>query len=200
MPIVRNNICTTRYLQNGNILIVNYDNSKMYEINDVALFIWEQIKHPSDLCDIATALSESYAINYDIAFSDVKAFVDYLTDLGLILNHSNDGMKRRAISKELRGALKKFGMDNIVPIRAILELTDKCNLKCVHCYRVANSEKILSLSEIKTIINDLCELGCIELTLTGGELFTRSDIFDIIDYADERKGNYKRNDSESHAV
>lgn len=185
MLIKRNKLCTTRYLQNGNALIVDYINSKIYEMNDVALFIWKQIEQPKNLRDIAIALSKAYNISYEFAFSDLIYFVDYLKNLGLIFNDSEEQIRHRVISKELRAKLKMFGKNNLIPIRTVLELTDKCNLNCIHCYRVGSKKKKLNLSEIKLILDDLCDLACVELVLTGGEIFAHSDIFDIIDYADK---------------
>lgn len=53
-----------------------------------------------------------------------------------------------------------------------LELTNQCNLQCVHCY--ANSspkadKSSLTTEEYKHIINEAFELGCRQLQLIGGE-------------------------------
>lgn len=185
MLIERNNNCTTRYLYNDRALIVNYEKSKLYELNNVALFIWNLIQQPLDLHEVAFAISNEYAIGYDEAYSDSESFITYLVSSGLV-NTSSKTAIHRSISKDLRNELKVFGKNNQIPIRAIIELTDACNLNCIHCYRVVNGVNKLQLSEIKTIIDDLSKLGCVELTLTGGEIFTRQDIYEIIDYADKQ--------------
>ncbi len=71
------------------------------------------------------------------------------------------------------------------------EVTGDCNLKCVYCYNSDCSEsknvtKELSLEEIKKIIDETRKYGTKQYTITGGEPFTRPDIFEIIDYL---KGN-----------
>ncbi|MDD5614268.1 MAG: radical SAM protein, partial [Candidatus Omnitrophica bacterium] len=68
-------------------------------------------------------------------------------------------------------------------IRVSLSLTNKCNLKCRYCYVVPEDKKELSLKEIKNIIDQMFKLKVIFLTFTGGEMFTREDIFEIINYA-----------------
>ena len=77
-----------------------------------------------------------------------------------------------------------------IPFKASFELTYRCNLRCRHCYipRRQKSEE-LSYSEVCSALDQLADLGCFHLNLTGGELFTRSDILKIFTYA-KRKGFY----------
>jgi radical SAM protein with 4Fe4S-binding SPASM domain len=65
------------------------------------------------------------------------------------------------------------------------ELTNKCNLKCIHCYNEScesNTTQELSTDEIKEIIDQADELGVWQFDLTGGEIFMRSDIIEILEY------------------
>ena len=65
-----------------------------------------------------------------------------------------------------------------------LEITRRCNLKCVHCYAEAQDRAFaneLTLDEIGTILDDGRDLGIRELSLTGGEVFLRNDLLSIID-------------------
>lgn len=67
-----------------------------------------------------------------------------------------------------------------------LELTHKCNLRCLHCYNISylnSKEEDLSLKQIKKIIDISKNLGCKSFGFSGGEPFARQDIFDIIKYA-----------------
>lgn len=72
-----------------------------------------------------------------------------------------------------------------VPILGHLNLTDCCNLKCVHCYIEPKrpSKKTLahelSTAEWKIIISDAVEDGCLFLTFSGGEPLLRSDFEEI---------------------
>jgi radical SAM protein with 4Fe4S-binding SPASM domain len=77
------------------------------------------------------------------------------------------------------------------PITGSMELTFRCNLRCVHCY-VANGhgavpgEEELSLAEIKDILDQLADAGCLWLLLTGGEPLVRPDFLDIYLAAKQR--------------
>lgn len=73
----------------------------------------------------------------------------------------------------------------VSPYAVYLIVTDKCNLKCSHCFvsdSILNNNKELSFNEIKLIIDDLVKNNVFKVILTGGEPFLRKDIFRIIEY------------------
>jgi radical SAM protein with 4Fe4S-binding SPASM domain len=79
-----------------------------------------------------------------------------------------------------------------VPLSGSLELTFRCNLRCVHCYVAHGHSGIpgreeLSTSEICDILDQVADEGCLWLLLTGGEPLVRPDFLDIYTYA-KRKG------------
>lgn len=62
-------------------------------------------------------------------------------------------------------------------------ITNKCNYKCKHCYSnsdYCNKANILTLEEIKKIIDDLKAMNVPVILLSGGEPLMREDIFEII--------------------
>ncbi|MDP8216443.1 MAG: radical SAM protein [Candidatus Kaelpia imicola] len=70
------------------------------------------------------------------------------------------------------------------PLRALFELTHKCNHKCSYCYIVPEPEKKeLTTKEVFSILDGLYNMGTFYLGFTGGEIFMRPDIFDILFYA-----------------
>ena len=77
-------------------------------------------------------------------------------------------------------------------------ITGRCNLRCKHCYRTEGDAEILSLENIKTVIdqflilrkkyNDIYKIkkpG--HINITGGEPFFRSDIKEILRYLGEHQ-------------
>ena len=71
-----------------------------------------------------------------------------------------------------------------VPVEAMIELTYGCNLRCVHCYNPTHQAKDeLATAQITALIDQLAEAGCLRLEFTGGEIFTRRDLFEILAYA-----------------
>lgn len=66
-----------------------------------------------------------------------------------------------------------------------LELTERCNNDCIHCCinRPANDHQArrreLSTAEVKDILDQSAALGCLKVTLTGGEPLLREDFAEI---------------------
>jgi len=71
-----------------------------------------------------------------------------------------------------------------IPLTAMIELTYGCNLRCVHCYNPTHEAGgELATQEITRILDELADAGCLSISFTGGELFTRLDVFEIFGYA-----------------
>ena len=74
-----------------------------------------------------------------------------------------------------------------VPLEVLFEVTHRCNLPCTHCYLPNHADNgELSLDEICGVLDQLAEAGTVFLTLTGGEVLSRSDFLDILDAAHAR--------------
>lgn len=73
-----------------------------------------------------------------------------------------------------------------LPYKVTFALTYRCNLRCKYCRTWARPEKDeLSLDEIKLAINSLPHLKW--LHFTGGEIFLREDIEEILNFTMENK-------------
>ena len=71
--------------------------------------------------------------------------------------------------------------DRKIPFHAQIELTYRCNLSCAHCYATnRNLQDELSADEVEMVLQQLADLGCLFLSLTGGEIFCRSDAIQIM--------------------
>lgn len=74
------------------------------------------------------------------------------------------------------------------PVIAMWRIISNCNLRCEHCYFHGQPERYDSKNDLNTeqifeiidILGD--EFNLVKLTLTGGEIFLREDIFEIIKY------------------
>lgn len=70
-----------------------------------------------------------------------------------------------------------------VPLNVQLDLTYRCNERCVHCYLDHHDHGEMTTTEIKHLLQDMADAGVFILTLSGGEIFVRKDIFEIIEHA-----------------
>ena len=70
-----------------------------------------------------------------------------------------------------------------IPLSVHLDVTYRCNERCVHCYLDHEDHGELTTAEIKEILDQLAEAGVFFLTLSGGEVFLRRDFFELVEYA-----------------
>ena len=91
-----------------------------------------------------------------------------------------------------------------IPLAVHFDLTYRCNLRCIHCYlperdrypSQSYKEELkrqnrteLTTQEIYGILDQLAECGTLFLTFSGGEIFLRRDIMDILEYARKKRFN-----------
>lgn len=70
-----------------------------------------------------------------------------------------------------------------VPLGVHLDITYRCNERCVHCYLDHDDHGEMTTSEIKDVLDQLAEAGTFFLTLSGGEVLMRRDFFEILEHA-----------------
>jgi len=80
----------------------------------------------------------------------------------------------------LSEAVVERTMARAVPLSVHVDLTMRCNERCVHCYRVVEERPELTTAELKALLAELAEAGALYLTLSGGEVFLRRDLFELI--------------------
>ena len=63
--------------------------------------------------------------------------------------------------------------------------TNKCNLKCVHCYQDAEEASALELStdEGRKMIDEIARAGFKVMIFSGGEPLMRPDIYELVAHA-----------------
>ncbi|MBI4575869.1 MAG: radical SAM protein [Planctomycetes bacterium] len=84
--------------------------------------------------------------------------------------------------------LDRQAADRLRPLRALLELTHRCNFRCVHCYCLHDRPgEELSTDEWRGVLDELAGLGVLFLTLSGGEPLLRRDFFEIAAHARRRR-------------
>jgi radical SAM protein with 4Fe4S-binding SPASM domain len=70
-----------------------------------------------------------------------------------------------------------------VPLAVQLDITYRCNERCVHCYLDHHDHGEMTSSEILRLIDEMADAGVLTLTLSGGEIFLRKDLFEIVEHA-----------------
>ena len=129
--------------------------------------------------------------------SDVVAFINDLKSQGLLLvedliksdmaknqtENINDEKDKDFIIERNEWLRKNHFMVNL-----FFELTYRCNLKCIHCYNPKNSGNIeIPFDKAKQIIDEAYDLGCLSVTVSGGESTTYSRFKDFIKYVRSKR-------------
>jgi radical SAM protein with 4Fe4S-binding SPASM domain len=70
-----------------------------------------------------------------------------------------------------------------IPLSVHIDLTMRCNERCVHCFRVIERRPELTTEELKALLDDVAAAGTLYLTFSGGEIFLRTDLFELIEHA-----------------
>jgi radical SAM protein with 4Fe4S-binding SPASM domain len=70
-----------------------------------------------------------------------------------------------------------------VPLNVQLDLTYRCNERCVHCYLDHDDHGEMTTAEIKHLLDEMADAGVFILTLSGGEIMLRRDFFEILEHA-----------------
>jgi radical SAM protein with 4Fe4S-binding SPASM domain len=115
----------------------------------------------------------------------LKIFLIY-TKLNIndLIDLSSDKQAMAIINALFRG-ISKVGLTTLrtgIPVYVVFDITNKCNLKCIHCYSSTKNDE-LKTNDVYHIINMLYEQGAGIIDFGGGEPLLRNDIFDIISYS-----------------
>jgi radical SAM protein with 4Fe4S-binding SPASM domain len=70
-----------------------------------------------------------------------------------------------------------------IPLSVQLDLTYRCNERCIHCYLDHEDHGEMTTAEILGLLDQLAAAGVFFLNVSGGEIFMRPDLFTIIEHA-----------------
>ncbi|NJL55582.1 radical SAM protein [bacterium] len=175
-------------------MVLDYDNGVVIKFNEVGSFIWDLFASPITIKEVAQLIATEYEVSVDDALQDVLSFVTkYQEENNLFISPDQTNVysqKKKRLDESIYGQLEEIGFEYTIPVMVEIELTNTCNLRCIHCSVIYNSQRTnirrMTTSEIYSVIDQLEAIGCFEITFTGGEIFTRGDTLDIIRYADQK--------------
>jgi radical SAM protein with 4Fe4S-binding SPASM domain len=78
-----------------------------------------------------------------------------------------------------------------IPISVQVDLTYRCNERCVHCYLDHDDHGEMTTVEITNLLDQLAGAGVLFLNLSGGEILLRRDFFEILGHARALKFSVK---------
>lgn len=112
--------------------------------------------------------------HYGWVLFDTKSYSVHRVDSHYINELEKHYSIRRVSNNIIEGALT-------APIKVFIDITNKCNLKCLHCHSDSKPESDINISfgKMKEIIDECYNLGVFVIKLSGGELLLRDDIWKI---------------------
>jgi len=96
----------------------------------------------------------------------------------------SDALRYGRDSKDLPSHLLQFSKDKKPVI--VWNMTQRCNLKCVHCYAQAlevDGTDDISTDQAKAMIDDLAAYGSPVMLFSGGEPLVRKDLVELAKHA-----------------
>ena len=73
-----------------------------------------------------------------------------------------------------------------IPLNVQLDLTYRCNERCIHCYLDHDDHGEMTTAEILDLLDQMADAGVFYLTISGGEILMRRDFFEILEHARAR--------------
>ena len=91
-------------------------------------------------------------------FSDEKEFIDYCLEEGILVTRPG-ALQRPLVRKSPEPSLRYLE----------LQITDRCNLRCRHCYIGEGSVHELSAAQVNKVLREFEEMQGLRVIITGGE-------------------------------
>lgn len=165
----------------------NITSRKDYLFNEIVFDILEIIRNTPDCTEEAliNSLAEMYAVEDHDAFqADIMGFLEELRREGIV---SDDCLPDKEQDAHIAELIQEQCSKEHRLYSVCLELTYRCNERCIHCYVDDQTyQKELGFDQYKALLDELAEMGCMYLLLTGGELTLRPDFLQIAEYASEK--------------
>ncbi|MFH1744829.1 MAG: PqqD family peptide modification chaperone [bacterium] len=178
-----------RYID-SEIVTFNCANQEIAIWNETASFLWKKIyEGATNLDDLVRLFADEYSIDKKMAKRDITVFLQEAVSLDFI-NYPDNKLELKSKDQNDDGgenvllAIEMKAIEKFIPFAITFETTYSCNEKCVHCYMDRNKHS-LSFNEVKRILDEIAAEGCLFVSFTGGEFFTRDDAMEIVEYADK---------------
>lgn len=99
-------------------------------------------------------------------------------------------LKESGCSMSINDKNNNEKLDIKPPLWVLLELTHKCPLECSYCYNqldFVNTKDAMSKDDWFRVMDEVRELGAVQLGISGGEPLLNKDIVDIVQKANDLK-------------
>jgi radical SAM protein with 4Fe4S-binding SPASM domain len=154
------------------------DGVEVHQLNRVILYGNTDLGVFLNMCNGENSIEEIVAslttneVNFNEAIAGIAVLVEELESRGII-----QFLETRATQK---AQLNITRQSEYFPRSIALELTNKCNLKCIYCYQDSSPRLNAYLQNPIQLLSLLKSIGVLSVELTGGEPFLHPQFGDIL--------------------
>lgn len=172
-------------LEGDNAILFDSDTGREKVVNHSGLVVWNALNGQVQIKDIADKLAKQFEqqISDDIV-ADTAVFANELL---------NDGFAETSDEPSISPlAEETYSWIHESPKNFDLSITGRCNLGCAYCFYADEmvGRKDLPKQPWLDFFAELKTLGARSLTLSGGEVFMRKDLWELIDAIVDSKMRY----------
>lgn len=156
-----------------------------YLYNEICFDVLEAVKAgdgctPEQAADYLSGIYETDSM--ETLRLDMKQFLAELEQARIV---AGDGDKPAETQENVRDLIRQVCYDERHLLTVCLELTYRCNERCVHCYidDPESEARELSFADYRKLLDEIRGMGCMGVLLTGGEPTLHRDFFKIAGYA-----------------
>lgn len=183
----RNGETTAYRVFDGRMVIVDLAHGTLNMLNTTATRVWELVGDDKAAGEIANQLAEEFNVTLQQTRNDVIELLKNMAALGWVKDFpsaSNQQLIGEEGEAKVFEALREQTTQKKIPLVAHLDLTYRCPLQCEHCYLVSGKKRReCATDEVKSILDQLADAGTLYVTFSGGEIFLREDLPEIVVYA-----------------
>ena len=145
-------------------------------INEVGVSILTLVDGTNTYEKIVSALMEQYDDTYTSVSPKVETFFENLKKHGYYIKEQTTPILRE---------ISKIKHNNIYPTVVSLEITNRCNIKCRHCYGSYENtnERDITIDSARFLFEASVRMGVEIIELTGGDPSVHSNCSEIIESA-----------------
>ena len=175
------------------VYISNEYTHEFFAFDEITAELWDLIS-----TDKFSSKANEFIKKYELE-DEINDFLSELISLGLIVSnedHKELRINTRAgstakdedVSTQFQSEMRSWLIQNGYLSRLFLELTYKCNLKCLHCFNDKDiPTKQIKFEDIKHSIDEAYDLGIFNVTISGGECTLDDDFLKIAKYIRSKK-------------
>ncbi len=176
---------STRLIGDKLAVLYHPDTGQEKFLNLSGRFIWQHLDGSTSVRELVDRVGEVFAsVPNRRVLDDTREFLGVLAGQGFVRRHPN-----RVTSS---GGPTQFPDADDAPQAVDISLTGKCNFRCRYCFYAdaMQTRPDLASEAWHSFLAELGKLAVREVCLSGGEVFVRPDLMDLIDQVTANRMRY----------